>query len=354
MSDFLNEAKNAADEQAKDEEIRDLRSSLRRAQAQLTKAKLKVDDLVEATIEASKAATLALGPIPTVTPPKLTKPTRGMKGAEVGLWDTGDWQYSKKTPSYNSDVADRRIDQFTSKCIELTQLHRQGRPVRNGVVLFGGDMVEGLFNFPTQPFEIDLTLFEQFVRVSRKLVDVVRAALTIYERVTVVPEWGNHGRIGSKRDAVVRSDNVDRMCYELARQLLEGEKRVTWQTCPEDVQRLEIGNYRALVMHGDEFGRTGFVAPASFVQHVNRWRSGAYRVDGEPWAFSDVYTHHNHQFGELPLANGEGSVYWNGSTESDNRYANIGMASTSLPAQRLHFIDPVKGRVTAQYKVHLD
>jgi hypothetical protein len=144
------------------------------------------------------------------------------------------------------------------------------------------------------------------------------------------------------------------MCYELAKQLLAGEKRLRWQDCPEDVQRLEVGNYRALVMHGDEFGRTGFVAPASFVQHVNRWRSGAYRVDGKPWAFQDVYTHHNHTFGELPLANGEGSVYWNGSTESDNRYANIGMASTALPAQRVHFIHPGKGRVTAQYKVWLD
>lgn len=334
-----------------EEELAETRQTLRRTQSQLAKAKLRVDDLVQATIEASRDAAMSLGRF-TPTPPPKIKETVG--GSEVALWDTGDWQYSKVSPSYNSEVADRRVRQFVDKCITLTDLHRKGVTVDHGIVVFGGDMVEGLFNFPTQPFEIDATLFEQYVRVSRLCVDVVKSALATYDRVTVVPEWGNHGRIGSKRDAVVRSDNIDRMCFELAKQLLENEPRLTWQDCPEDVQRLEVGNYRALVMHGDEFGRTGFVAPASFVQHVNRWRSGAYRVDGEPWAFNDVYTHHNHTFGELPLANGEGSVYWNGSTESDNRYANIGMASTALPSQRLHFIDPVKGRVTAQYKIHLD
>jgi intein-encoded DNA endonuclease-like protein len=75
-------------------------------------------------------------------------------------------------------------------------------PVKEVTIAFGGDMVEGLFNFPSQAFEIDSTLFEQYVNVSRLIVDVVRFALANYEKVTVVPEWGNHGRIGSKRDNV--------------------------------------------------------------------------------------------------------------------------------------------------------
>lgn len=347
---LADEVKAVQDEAARKAEVDDLRRSLARTQAQLAKARAKVDDLVAATIEAAHDATIAMGPLtPTPAPKMSTK-----DGLEVAIWDTGDWQFSKVTPSYNSNVAEQRVRQFVEKCTTITERVRMGTTVNDAVVIFGGDMVEGLFNFPTQPYDIDATLFEQYVRVARLCVEVVKSALTVYEHVTVVPEWGNHGRIGSKRDAVVRSDNVDRMCFELAKQLLENEPRLTWQDCPEDVQRLEVGNYRALVMHGDEFGRTGFVAPASFVQHVNRWRSGAYRVDGEPWPFNDVYTHHNHTFGELPLANGEGSVFWNGSTESDNRYANIGMASTALPSQRLHFVDPDKGRVTAQYKIHLD
>jgi hypothetical protein len=81
-------------------------------------------------------------------------------------------------------------------------IQRAHHPVRECVLMLGGDMGEGLFNFPAQPFEIDATIFGQYVKVSRLLVDVVRRALALYEKVTVVGEWGNHGRIGSKRAAV--------------------------------------------------------------------------------------------------------------------------------------------------------
>jgi hypothetical protein len=215
-------------------------------------------------------------------------------------------------------------------------------------VVFGGDMIEGLFNFPTQPYEIDATLFDQYVNVADLEVTTIRSALAIYKKVLVVPEWGNHGRIGSKRDAVPRSDNADRMTYELARSMLKDEKRLTWQDCPEDIQRLAIGNYRALVIHGDEVGRNGFSSPTTLVRAANQWRSGAY-----PWEFRDIYMGHYHTHAEWPMANGEGAVFQTGSTESDNRYARETMAASAIPSQRLHFIDPRKGRVTAQYKIIL-
>lgn len=165
----------------------------------------------------------------------------------------------------------------------------------------------------------------------------------------VIPEWGNHGRIGSKRAAVPRADNFDRMVYELARQMLDGEKRLTWQDCPEDIQRVEIGNYRALLIHGDEIGRNGYASPMTIVAHVARWQSGAY-----PWEFRDCFTGHYHTHAEWPLPNGLGSVYQTGSPESDNRYAGVMLAGQAIPSQRLHFIDPDKGRVTSVHKVWLD
>lgn len=37
-----------------------------------------------------------------------------------------------------------------------------------------------------------------------------------------------------------------------------------------------------------------------------------------------------------------------------NRYARDTMASSAIPSQRLHFIDPDAGHVTASYKVWLE
>ena len=335
-----------SDEYRQEGVIEDLERALRDAQRQLAKAKQRTDELVVVTHDAAKAAMLALGGVPK-SPARAR--SKSSKGREVALWHLTDWQGAKLTTSYNSKVMRDRVMKFCEKAATITEIQRADHPVDDVVIMFGGDMVEGLFNFPTQPFEIDATLFEQYVTVSRLLVDVVLHALTTYSHVTVVSEWGNHGRIGSKRDSVPRSDNVDRMCYELARQLLAHEKRVTWQECPEDIQRVEIGNYRAILIHGDEIGRNGFASPMTIVNHVNRWKSGAYK-----WEFRDCFVAHYHTHAEWPLADGLGTVYQTGSTESDNRYAGVMLAASATPSQRLHFVDPVKGRTTASYKVWLD
>lgn len=323
-----------------------LRDANARLQAQLIKAKDRTQKLVDATIQAAYDASLAAGPIEPVPAPE---PDTRTKGAEAALWALTDWQGAKLTTSYNSEVMRERVMRYCDVAEKITNMQRADHPVNHGVVTFGGDMVEGLFNFPTQPFEVDQTIFGQYVTVSRLIVDVVRRALSIYDTVQVVAEWGNHGRIGSKRAAVPLADNFDRMCYELARQLLDGEDRLTWQDCPEDIQRIEVGNYRALLIHGDEIGRNGFASRNTIVQHCNRWRSGAY-----PWEFRDVYVGHYHVHGEESLANGEGSVFQTGSTESDNRYAGVNLAASAVPSQRLHFIDTERGRVSSQHKVWLD
>ena len=325
-----------------------LRETARRLQKQLAAEKDRRAALVDAVYRAAHDAMLLCGPVKAVpAPPKDRRASKHK--AEVALWHLTDWQGAKLSTSYNSEVMRTRVLRFCEKARSITEVQRSDHPVRDCTIMFGGDMIEGLFQFASQPFEIDATIFEQYVRVSRLIVDVVRYALALYEHVTVVPEWGNHGRIGSKRDAVPRSDNFDRMVYELGRQLLQGEPRLIWQECPEDIQRVEIGNYRAILIHGDEIGRNGFASPMTIVNHVNRWRSGSY-----PWAFRDCYTAHYHSHAEWPMANGEGSVYQTGSTESDNRYAGVMLAASAIPSQRLHFIDPVKGRVTAAYKVWLE
>jgi len=335
-----------------DESVSDLRQTLVRTQKELSKAKQRTEELVEATIQACKDATLALGPMKPIEGPKVDK---RRKRAEVALWHLTDWQGAKVTPSYNSEIMRTRVMDFTTKATKITEIQRQDHPVNDAVICFGGDMVEGLFNYPAQLWEIDLSLYDQYITVSRLIVDVVRQALAVYQHVTVIAEWGNHGRIGNKRADVPKSDNFDRMCYELARQLLCSEeataKRLTWDPRHgvEDIQRIEIGNYRALLMHGDEVGRSGFASPAGWQAAGNRWKAGAY-----DWNFQDIYLGHYHRHAQEPLSDGLGSVYWTGSTESDNRYARDSMAASGVPSQRLHFIDPERGRVTACYQVWLD
>jgi len=328
------------------EEVEEIRKALVNAQLQLKKARQRTEELAEATFRAAYEATLAMGAIKPVESPSLIK-TKGK--TEVALIHATDWQGAKVTTSYNSEVMKRRVMEFAAKSVKITEIQRNDHPVKDAVIMFGGDMVEGLFNYPAQLWEVDSSIFEQYTTVSRLLVDFVRYYLANFEKVTVVAEWGNHGRIGSKRDHVPKGDNFDRMCYELARHILAEEKRLTWEDCPEDIQRVEIGNYRALLMHGDEVGRSGFASPSAWQAAGNRWKAGSYR-----WDFSDIYLGHYHRTASEPMSAQDGMIYWTGSIESDNRYARDSMAVSGVPSQRLHFIDPIKGRVTAQYQIWLD
>jgi len=187
-----------------DESVAELRQTLVRTQKELSKAKQRTEELVEATIQACKDATLALGPMKPIEGPKVDK---RRKRAEVALWHLTDWQGAKVTPSYNSEIMRTRVMDFTIKATKITEIQRQDHPVNDVVICFGGDMVEGLFNYPAQLWEIDLSLYDQYITVSRLIVDVVRQALAVYNHVTVIAEWGNHGRIGNKRADVPKSDN---------------------------------------------------------------------------------------------------------------------------------------------------
>jgi hypothetical protein len=328
--------------------IEELRIALRNAQRDLARQKRRTDDLVQATIRAAFDATLAQGPLPRPKPPKLRKVASGRE--EFALVHMTDWQGAKVTTTYNSEIMKERVGRFVEKTEEICSIQRTHHPVNDIGVLFGGDMVEGLFNFPTQPHEIDQTIFGQYVTVAQLIAASLLQYAASFETVKVWDEWGNHGRIGSKRDAVPRSDNIDRMSYHLARALTAHEPRIQWrEDAAEDIVRVEIGNYRALLLHGDEVGRNGFASRNTIVQHVNRWRSGSY-----PWEFRDVYIGHYHTHYEESMANGLGAIYGTGSTESDNRYAREQLAASAIPSQRLHFIDPEAGRVTSQYKIWLD
>jgi hypothetical protein len=323
-----------------------LYSTVERLERQLKQAKDRGERMVAAAHQGAFDAMISSMRTPV---PRPSRDRRTKHKPEIALWHMTDWQGAKLSVSYDSNVMRKRVLYFCDKASLITNIQRADHPVTEVALAFGGDMVEGLFQFPTQPFEIDQTIFGQYVTVSKLIIDVVRRALAVYDSVRVVAEWGNHGRIGSRRQSVPRSDNFDRMCYELARQLLAGEPRLSWDDCPEDIQQIELGNYRAILIHGDEIGRNGYASPNTIVAWVTRQQSGAY-----PWEFHDAYVGHYHQNQEWSLPGQGGRVFMTGSTESDNRYAGVMLAASAVPSQRLHFIDPDKGRVTAQHIIWLD
>lgn len=328
-----------------EDEIAELKKALKRAQQAEYKAKRLNEDIISAVFSAAKEADLATPRLKSI-PPKQVKDKRKAK-AEVALVHATDWQLGKRTASYSIDKCSERIEQFIQKVYELTTIQRAHHPVKECVLLFGGDMVEGITIFPGQAWEVEAHLFEQLFETVRIEEMMVRSFSEFFDKVHVICEYGNHGRLGRKGE-LPANDNIDAISYQITSDRTKDLKNVTWQISADWHQIVEIGNYRALLVHGDEIKGFGGGTPASgIVRKCSAWATGV--VD----KFDDVYMGHFHTPMSLTMSNGS-RVFVTGSPESENLYAAEVIAAKGKPSQRLHFVDPEKARVTAEYVVWLD
>lgn len=332
-----------ADDIGAQAEITELRAALRQAQQKEARAKKRSDDLVEAVYQAARDAARAVPNPRTLTPKKDTRKGK----AEVALVHATDWQLGKKTVSFGVQTLASRMEQFTEKVMSLTEIQRAHHPVKECVLLFGGDMVEGIGIFPGQAYEVEAHLFDQLFEATRIMETMVGSLAGYFDKVHVVCEFGNHGRLGRKGD-MPAGDNIDRMAYRITSERTAGLKNVTWQMSGDWYQIVTIGNYKALLVHGDEINSFGGNTPAfGILRKVNAWSTGVVED------FQDCYMGHWHTPMSLTMANA-GRIFVTGSPESHNEYARAFIAAVGQPSQRLHFIDPVKGRVASEYVVWLD
>lgn len=333
-----------ADDARNESEIAELRQALARAQRAARKKEVATDELVAAVHQAAHDAFLAHGPAPVITAPKRDRRSRK---PEMALVHLTDWQVGKRTSTYDMVKAADRVRQAVTRTVELADIQRSHHPVTECHVMLGGDMVEGVSIFPGQAFEVEAAGFEQLVATSAMIESAVAFLLTNFDRVTVWEEIGNHGRLGRKGDAP-HGDNVDRMAYTLAR-ARTNDRRLVWHPWQGGLgTHVTIGDYRALLVHGDEIKSFGGNTPAfGILRKCNAWATGVVAP------FGDVYMGHFHTPMTLTMANA-GRVFVTGSPESDNEYAREFVAAVGRPSQRLHFVDPHRGRVTAEYTLWLD
>ena len=333
------------DEARQDSELDELRRALARAQRAARRKELATEELVAAVYQACKDAALAHGPAP-----KIGAPARDRRTAkpEAALLHLTDWQLGKHTATFNIDRCRARIGQAVAKTIELAEIQRSHHPVTECHVMLGGDMVEGVGIFPGQAFEVEAAAFEQLVACAKLIEATVAKLLEHFQRVTVWEEIGNHGRLGRKGDHP-HGDNIDRMAYHLARSAFPNTDRLTWHPWAGDIgTHVQVGNYTAFLFHGDEIKSFGGNTPAfGILRKLNAWASGVIAP------FQDAYGGHFHTPMTLTMANA-GRIFMSGSPESDNGYAKEFVAAVGKPSQRLHFVDPDKGRVSAEYTLWLD
>jgi len=332
------------DEIRNEERVRELEQACTRLQRQLAAAKAKTADLVDAVYQAAHDAAIVNGTPKPVKPPARSK----KKGdSEVALIHLSDLQLGKVTEEYDTEVCVERVRYVVDRVRRITRVQRADHPVPECVLLLGGDMIEGGGGiYPGQAHEVDSSGFEQMMRAANLISEVVLSLLEEFELVTVYAVPGNHGRLGRKGDES-RDTNLDNIAYAISRDQLKNQPRLDFHEHGHWYQHVTIGNYEALLVHGDQI--RGFSGTPAFAiaRKVTAWSSGAL-----PVSFQDCYLGHYHQNLVITLPNG-GQVRMVPSTESGSQYASEFMASRGRPGQRLVFVHPERGTTTGEYMIWL-
>lgn len=326
-----------------------LRSAHRRTLRKLEQAKASKAELVQAVFDAAKeaCATLQIPPVP-----RPEKDTRQRTG-ETAIAVLSDWQLAKRTPTYNSDVCERRIAQYAEKVSLLTKIMRADHPVREARVYLLGDLVEGEMIFPGQSHLIDASLYSQVLeRGPYILAAFLRRLLSDFERVHVVGVIGNHGAIGGRaRREYHPESNADAMLYAVTRLVTKAEEdegRLTWAPTVARGERLwyaldTVGEKRFFLFHGDQI-KGGFAGWPwyAFARKLQGWKD----LYGFDYSLSGhFHTPVRFKVGRL--------IHWgNGTTESTNNYAAEMLAAHGVPSQWLLYCHPKHG-ITAEYEAFL-
>lgn len=317
-------------------------------------AKAKKDELVAAVKEAVTVAISALEfkPIPKPTPDN----RRGTP--EVAIAVLSDWQLAKKTPTYGSEVCERRIELYGDKVVQLANIERAHHPVREVHVYLVGDIVEGEMIFAGQAHRIDASLYRQVVVDGPRILgNFIRKMLANFDKVVVVGVIGNHGSIGGPfRKDYHPETNADAMVYDVTRQIIEmtpglDKKRLAWEPCftPGETTWYatdRIGLWTFFLAHGHQM-RGGFAGIPwyGFYKRILGWKTSKAIPD-----FDYAITAHYHTPVRMYL---NGTTLWgNGSTESDNTYALEELSASGEPAQWFLMCHPTRG-VTTERLVQL-
>lgn len=258
-----------------------------------------------------------------------------------------DLQLGKVTPAYNSDIAAERVEVYTDKILQYTDVLSDGYSITRAHVWFLGDIVEGENIFPSQAHVIDSSLYEQVAKNGPMIyMNHIRRLLERFDEVVVVCVIGNHGALTRYSNP---ESNMDRILYKILEHIFANEPRVTFKIPDGKGEKMfwavdKIGNYSTLLLHGDQLPVPS--SGAAYKSRVLGWKDGAI-----PERFDDVIMGHYHQNTKMTI--GRTILRIAGSPESYNTFAQERLAAMGRPSQHLQFINPEHG-VEWEADVYLD
>lgn len=331
------------EEKSESETVKLLRSTVSTLQRKLTKTGVTGNLMVQTIEEIFRER-----------PPEIRLPAMPRKSTrkarEQAVLHVADLHIGKVTSTYNTFVAEERLRLLVEKVISITNTRQNGAACDDLRLYLGGDMIEGEQIFATQAHMIDASLFEQAIKSAPvMLTKMILRLLECFRTVTICTVPGNHGRNGPKGGSANPKTNWDNVVYEVVKLMLLGTDEHPNQLIRD---RIEFnisdtfyivdhidGGWGNLMVHGHQI-TGGFGGFPWYGTAKKAWGW----IDAIPEHWDYLWFGHFHTYASASL--NMRTFLANGTSESDNDYAQASMAACGVPCQRLAFFNEDGGLIS--------
>lgn len=288
-----------------------------------------------------------------VTPPDLKIPplpkTLGSgKALEIHLAHVSDLQGGKLTPTFNVATLAARMDRYAEKIEKIVSTRRGGARVEEIVIVFGGDLIEHESKHPAQWAQIEMSLFDQAMRVVPAILArfVIRMARTFLRiRVRYIP--GNHGTV--KKSPSHPRTNWDQVAAEVARLMVMGWEgnesklgdRIDWPLSESWYVVEPIFDWGVLAVHGHQInGGFGGFPWYGTGRKANGWIDSI----SEPWD----YLIFGHFHTPMMVVINHRIAMCNGTAEDGDPRVQAELAAAGVPCLRYYAFEAENGMISDQ------
>lgn len=269
-------------------------------------------------------------PIPKAEKGKGKSQYHGMRSdAQVG--EKTESQLVQGLSGYNCQKYEKRVDQWSDKVITFREYDYKSHGLNQLVLHWLGDQVEGEQIYEGQPFYLDASLTEQlFFSVEVEVRNILRLA-QVFPQVEIFMVWGNHGRPGRKGQNHVKT-NFDYIFYRVLKMALIQQQNVSVyiSECPSML--VDHGKFRFLLNHGDNIKSWGGI-PYYGLERMSRRVHDLFGMTVDYQLLG-----HHHQATNL-----SDRILMNGCLPGGSTFSINQMWLTSLPSQKIFYLDPEHG-----------
>ena len=322
--------------------IEGLKRQLKSAQRQIRKYE-QASQLVADAIDAAITEPIRV--------PKPPRPKTSGKGKEerygIQLTDT---QWGQKTATFDTVVAQARLDDYLQKILQHVRTRKGSAKVRKAHVWFTGDMVEGETIYPGQVHKIDSPVIVQAFSAAEAYARFLIGLLEEFEEIQLCCVPGNHGRIGRKHEGIHPQSNWDNVSYHLTQRLIHGiddapheeyRKRIKVQISEDAWHHVDyVWDWGCMLFHGDKGIKGSAGKPwYGLSRRIPGWAETLEVENGSPYDYA--FFGHFH----TPASEIINSREWHcgGSLASGSHYAKSELGASGYPCQRLFVFDEEHG-----------